>query len=302
MQTITPHLWFDKGAREAAELYVSLVPGSAIKNIRTIKGTPSGDCDFVSFELAGQPFLAISAGPLFRFNPSVSFHIKCGTTQEVDAVWERLLPGGKILMPIGSYPFSERFGWVEDKYGVSWAVIHIGDQQVRQRITPVLLLVGRLAGKAEEALHFYASVFAHASGAAEVSPTSVQVFWRHGAGAAPEVEGTVQYAEVSLGGTALGAVDSARDHSFSFNEAISFLIPCDTQEEIDYFWEKLSADPKAERCGWLKDKYGLSWQVAPAAMQKFLDGADPERTRRVTQAFLRMKKFNIAELERAAEG
>jgi predicted 3-demethylubiquinone-9 3-methyltransferase (glyoxalase superfamily) len=79
-------------------------------------------------------------------------------------------------------------------------------------------------------------------------------------------------------------------------------VPCDTQEEIDYFWGKLSADPKAEQCGWLKDKYGLSWQVAPTIMQKFMGGGDRKRMERVTQAFLKMKKFDIAALERAAEG
>src|SRR5690349_5866654 len=82
MQKITPHLWFDKEALEAAEWYVSLFPGSRITNVTKLTGTPSGDCDLVSFELAGMPFMAISAGPLFKFNPSVSFHIKCATTQE----------------------------------------------------------------------------------------------------------------------------------------------------------------------------------------------------------------------------
>jgi predicted 3-demethylubiquinone-9 3-methyltransferase (glyoxalase superfamily) len=110
MQKITPHLWFDKEAREAAELYVSLFPGSKITNVTTLTNTPSGDCDILSFELAGQPFMAISAGPLFKFNPSVSFHINCSTTQEVDSIWERLSPGGKILMPLGTYPLLHATG------------------------------------------------------------------------------------------------------------------------------------------------------------------------------------------------
>jgi len=118
MQEITPHLWFNKEAKEAAGFYASLLPNSTIKNITTLPNTPSGDCAVVSFELCGQPFMAISAGPLFKFNASVSFHVKCQTKAEVDAIWERLSPGGKILMPIGAYPFSERYGWVEDKYGL----------------------------------------------------------------------------------------------------------------------------------------------------------------------------------------
>jgi len=96
-------------------------------------------------------------------------------------------------------------------------------------------------------------------------------------------------------------MDSAHEHKFAFNEAISFIVPCDTQREIDYFWEKLSADPKAEQCGWLKDKYGVIWQVTPTILNQMLGGNDEERTARVTQAFLNMKKLFNA-LKRAYEG
>jgi predicted 3-demethylubiquinone-9 3-methyltransferase (glyoxalase superfamily) len=126
MQKITPHLWFDKEAREATQLYSSLFPNSKVTNITTLHDTPSGDCDVVSFELSGQPFMALSAGPLFKFNPSVSFHVKCGTKDEVDAMWEKLSQGGKILLPLGAYPFSERYGWLEDKYRLSWQLIFAG--------------------------------------------------------------------------------------------------------------------------------------------------------------------------------
>jgi predicted 3-demethylubiquinone-9 3-methyltransferase (glyoxalase superfamily) len=88
---------------------------------------------------------------------------------------------------------------------------------------------------------------------------------------------------------------------FKFNEAISFMVHCDTQEEIDYYWEKLSADPKAEQCGWLKDKYGLSWQVVPTIMNQMMKDKDPKKIARVTQAFLKMKKFDIAKLKQAYE-
>ena len=88
---------------------------------------------------------------------------------------------------------------------------------------------------------------------------------------------------------------------FKFNEAISFMVHCDTQEEIDYYWDKLSADPKAEQCGWLKDKYGLSWQIVPAIMNEMLRDKDQKRIARVTEAFLKMKKFDIAKLKQAYE-
>ena len=98
------------------------------------------------------------------------------------------------------------------------------------------------------------------------------------------------------------AMDSAREHNFAFNEAISFMVSCDTQQEIDYYWEKLSAVPEAEQCGWLKDKYGLSWQITPGSLDEMMQEGTPEQIARVTQAFLPMKKFDIAKLRKAYEG
>jgi predicted 3-demethylubiquinone-9 3-methyltransferase (glyoxalase superfamily) len=293
MQTITPHLWFDKEAKEAAELYVSLIAGSKMKSVRTIRDTPSGDCDIVSFELAGQPFMAISAGPLFKFNPSVSFHVKCKTKEEVDALWGKLSEGGKIRIPLGAYPFGERYGWTEDRYGLSWQLTFAGGGEIEQKITPVLMFVDKLWGKTEEAINFYASVF---------GDPPPKILARYGNGEEPNKEGTVRYAQFSLRGQEFGAMDSALEHKFAFNEAISFVVPCDAQEEIDDYWEKLSADPNAEQCGWLKDKYGLSWQICPTIMNQMMGSDDPQRVARVLQAFLKMKKFDIAKLQRAYGG
>jgi predicted 3-demethylubiquinone-9 3-methyltransferase (glyoxalase superfamily) len=97
-------------------------------------------------------------------------------------------------------------------------------------------------------------------------------------------------------------MDSAREHGFSFNEAISFMVYCENQEEIDYHWKELSAVPEAEQCGWLKDKYGLSWQIVPAVMDEMMQDQDPERLARVTQAFLKMKKFDLDVLQTAYDG
>lgn len=303
MHKITPHLWFDKEAKEAAELYASLITPSKIRSVTTLRNTPSGDCDIVSFELSGQPFMAISAGPLFKFNPSISFHLKCKTKDEVDAIFERLSQGGKVLMPLGSYPWSERYGWLEDKYGLSWQVIFVGDREMGQRITPVLMFVGQVCGKTEDAVSFYTEVFKKApSGSGVKGETGGNILSRYGKGEEPEREGTVRYASFTLTGHEFGAMDSAREHQFTFNEAISFIVPCETQREIDYFWEKLSADPQAGQCGWLKDKYGLSWQITPSILNDMLGGKDEKRTARVTQAFLKMKRFDIDALTRAYEG
>ena len=301
MRKITPHLWFDKDAKDAAELYTSLVPNSKIANVRTLHNTPSGDCDIVSFELSGQPFMAISAGPLYKFNPSVSFHVKCKAKDEVDAIFKRLSDGGKVLMPLASYPFSDRYGWLEDRYGLSWQVILAGEREMKQRIMPALMFVGKVCGKTEEAVSFYAEVFKD-SPAGAAGRTNAKILARYGRGEEPDREGTVRYASFTLLGQEFGAMDSAREHKFAFSEAISFMVPCDMQGEIDYFWERLSADPKAEQCGWLRDRYGLSWQITPTIMNEILGGNDKERTARVTKAFLKMKKFDIDALKQAYEG
>lgn len=293
MSKITPHLWFDKEAKEAAHFYCSIFPNSKVTNITTLHDTPSGDCDVVSFELAGQPFMAISAGPLFKFNPSVSFLVVCKTKQEVDDLWAKLSKGGNALMGLGEYPFSQRYGWTTDKYGLSWQIMLASDYPFKHKIKPTWMFVGDICGKAEEAMKFYASIF---------PASQVGGIARYPAGMEPDKVGTVMHGAVTLAGQEFFAMDSARKHNFGFNESISFMINCDTQKEIDHFWEKLSAVPEAEVCGWLKDKYGLSWQVVPASLGDMMRSGTQEQVARVTQAFLQMKKFDIAQLKKAYQG
>ena len=300
MQKITPHLWFDKEAREAAEFYTSLFPDSKVTNITTLHDTPSGDSDIVSFELAGQSFMAISAGPLFKFNPSVSFFVNFDPSKDKDArnnldkMWERLSEGGTALMPLDKYPFSERFGWVQDKYGLSWQLI-LSDPEGEERpfIVPSIMYVGDVAGRAEEAINHYLSIF---------KKSKLGAIARYGAGQEPDKEGPVMFADFMLEGQWFAAMDSAHEHNFAFNEAVSFLVDCDTQEEMDTYWERLSAVPEAEQCGWLKDKFGVSWQISSAALREMLTNGTREQVDRVTQAFLPMKKLDVAELQKAYEG
>jgi predicted 3-demethylubiquinone-9 3-methyltransferase (glyoxalase superfamily) len=290
---ITPHLWFDSEAVEAAEFYASAFPSSKVTDVSTLHDTPSGDADVVSFELFGQPFMAISAGPLFEFTPAVSFLVGCRSKEEVDELWGKLAEGGAALMPLDSYPFSERYGWTEDRYGLSWQVMYVSDEEIRQRITPTLLFVGEVCGRAEEAVDLYTSVF---------PDSKVGHVLRYAEGEEPEEEGTIKHAGFTLAGHEFAAMDSARDHNFGFNEAISFMVGCETQDEIDYYWDSLSAVPEAEQCGWLKDKFGVSWQIVPSILGKLLGSGTEQQRARVTQAFLQMKKFDIAELKRAYEG
>jgi predicted 3-demethylubiquinone-9 3-methyltransferase (glyoxalase superfamily) len=292
-QKITACLWFEKEAEEVSKFYTSIFKDSKVKNTTTLHNTPSGTVDIATLELAGQEFIILVAGPLFKFTPAVSFLVACDTKEEVEALWAKLSKGGMALMELGEYPFSEKYGWTQDRYGLSWQVRFMGDRKIEQKITPTLMFVGKQCGKAEQAINFYGSVFHN---------TRVGDIFRYGKGQEPDKEGTVAHAAFTLEGQRFAAMDSAREHLFTFNEAISFEVHCETQEEIDHYWGKLSADPKAEQCGWLKDNYGLSWQIVPTAMEKMLKDKDQKKLARVTEAFLKMKKFNIETLERAYQG
>jgi predicted 3-demethylubiquinone-9 3-methyltransferase (glyoxalase superfamily) len=300
MQKIVPHLWYDKEAVEAANFYTSIFPNSKITTTTVIKDTPSGDCDIVSFDIIGHSFQAISAGPYFTFNPSISIMVNFDPSLDtearsrIDEIWEKLSVGGKVLMPLDKYPFSERYGWIEDKYGMTWQLILTKPEgEERPAIIPSLMFTKDICGKAQEATDFYISIFKNAQrGAMTLYP----------AGMEPSKEGTVMFTDFKLAGQWFAAMDSAGEHNFSFNEAVSLIVNCDTQEEIDYFWEKLSAVPESEQCGWLKDKYGVSWQIVPTAMNDMMASGDAEKIAKVTQAFLKMKKFDIAKLKEAYEG
>lgn len=305
MQKITPHLWYDKEAKEAAEFYCSLFPNSKITNITTLHDTPSGDADIISFELAGQKFMSISAGPLFKFNPSISFILNFDPSRDknarnnLDSSWKKLSQGGTVLMPLDKYPFSEHYGWIQDKYGLSWQLILSNpDGEERPFITPSLMFVGNVCGKAEEASDFYMAVFSNV----DRINTKRGTIARYPAGMEPDKETNIMFTDFMIENQWFAAMDSAHEHNFAFNEAISFIVSCDTQKEIDYYWEKLSAVPAAEQCGWCKDKYGVSWQIIPTMMGEMMSKGTKEQIHRLTQAFMPMKKFDIEKLQKAYEG
>jgi predicted 3-demethylubiquinone-9 3-methyltransferase (glyoxalase superfamily) len=290
MQKIIPHLWFDTQAGEAADFYLSVFPNAKDLGRYIIEDTPSGDAQSVTLELYGQEFMFISAGPYFTINPSVSFLIACSSKQEVDNLWNQLIDGGSALMDLDRYPFSEHYGWVVDKFGVSWQIMAMGDMPITQKITPTMMFVGDNSGKCEAAINDYVSLFKHAK---------INTMERYGSGMEPNQPEMIKHIAFDLESESFAAMDSAYDHPFSFNEAISFIVYCDSQEEIDYYWERLSFVPEAEQCGWLKDKYGFSWQIIPSAMEELMTHGDADQIERVTKAFLQMKKFVISDLLKA---
>ncbi|BCT92463.1 VOC family protein [Lysobacter helvus] len=298
---ITPHLWFDTQAREAAEFYCRVFPDASIDSVTTLHDTPSGDCDIVSFTLAGQPFMAISAGPLFPLNPSISFFVHFDPSRDadarahLDALWAQLVDGGQALMALDAYPFSARYGWVQDRFGVSWQLMLVDAAAApRPMIVPSLLFTGAAYGQAEAAGAFYRSVF-------DVSQAGLLI--PYPAGMDPDRAGTVMYSDFRLGERNwFAAMDSGHAHGFGFNEAISFVVPCRDQAEIDRYWAQLSSVPEAEQCGWCKDRFGVSWQIVPASMNAIMASGDRAVIDRVTQAFLPMCKLDVAKIEAAARG
>lgn len=292
MQKIFTHLWFDTQAKEATAFYTSLFPDSEVTSVKTITDTPSGDTDIVNFKLAGQDFMAISAGPYFKFTPAISLFVTFDSEEEIEKVWNALIEGGSALMAYDKYPWAEKYGWVKDKYGLTWQLSFNAGRQSAQRITPLLMFTKEKAGKAKEAIEFYESIFPN-------SKTEMVMQYEEGEG---DTEGFIKHGRFTLDGYGFMAMDSSGPHDFTFTEAISFVVQCDTQEEIDEYWEKLSAVPESEQCGWLKDKYGVSWQIVPSIMKEMMASEDADARNRVTQAFLKMKKFDIVTLQKAYEG
>lgn len=275
---IYPCLWFDGKAREAAEFYCTVFNNSAI----------TADTQLVvTFKSAGQKFMCLNGGPEFTFNPSVSFYVLCETEDEIDKVWKSLLVGGSVLMPLDKYAWSTKYGWVQDRFGISWQLSLGKKKDVDQKFTPLLMFTGKQNGKAEQAIQFYTSVFAGSDIIGILRYTKDQ----------NEVEGNVTHAQFRLGRQVFMAMDSSLQHQFSFNEAISFVVDCETQEEIDYYWNKLTEDGEEIQCGWLKDKFGVSWQIVPTILDKLM--SDPSKSERVINAFLQMKKFEIEKLVNA---
>jgi predicted 3-demethylubiquinone-9 3-methyltransferase (glyoxalase superfamily) len=227
--------------------------------------------------------MGLNGGPIFKFSPSISFFVYCKTEKEVNEMYEKLSEGGKVMMPLDKYPFSERYAFISDKFGVSWQIM-LGDS--KQRIFPSLLFVDKDCGKAEEAVQFYTSIFKH---------SKINSMQHYGKGENGK-EGTVMYSSFTLEGQEFSAMDGAGPHKFTFTPATSFIVNCDTQEEIDYYWDKLSAVPQAEQCGWLQDKFGVSWQIVPSILEKLMKGP---KAKKVMKELLEMKKLDIEKLQQA---
>lgn len=300
-QKIMPCLWFDNQAEEAANFYTAIFNHSKIGHIahygkegKEVHGGNEGQVLTVEFYIENYKLLGLNGGPVFKSNPSISFFVMCDTEAEEDKLWKKLSENGQILMPLDRYDWSKKYGWVQDKFGISWQLMLRDGDETTQKISPSFLFMGPHRGHAEDAMRFYAKIFKNSNiegiskyGKNEVAP-----------------EGFVKHAQFQLLGQNFMVMDAGQDGEFRFNEAISLMVHCIDQEEVDYYWGKLTkgGDPKAQQCGWLKDKFGVSWQVVPSELMEMMKSEHKEKTDRVMKAFMQMKKFKIDDLKKAFNG
>lgn len=271
--TIFPCLWFDGQAKAAADLYCSIFSNSKITT-----DTPM----VVQFEIEGKKIMGLNGGPMFKINPSISLFVTCQTNEEIENIWNKLIDGGMAMMALDKYPWSEKYGWVVDKFGMTWQLMLGNMPAESQKITISFLFVGEQYGKAEQAINHYTAIF----------PKSQIHSLQHYQAGEGQPEGTLKFGNFSLNNELFAAMDGFGAHEFKFNEGVSLVVECDTQEEIDNYWNSLLADGgKESMCGWLVDKFGVSWQIIPQIIGKLM--SDPEKGSRVMQAVMKMKKLDI---------
>ena len=280
MSTITPFIWFNGNAQEAMDLYISAFPDA-----KMISQSP-----FISkISLMGQELQIMNYETKAILNPSISFFVNFKTAEEVENLYRKLKDGCKELMPLSQYPFSKKYVWLQDEFGVSWQISQ-SDNIDKNFINPSFLFHGDNAGKAQKAIDLYTSIFAQ---------SKVEFISKYGENALDKAE-YINYSLFQLQNQQFGVMDSSFDHLFEFNEAISFLISVDIQKDVDYYWDKLiEGGGKAVQCGWLEDKFGISWQVVPVQLMKLMGDSDQVKSERVRQAMFKMIKIDIAGLEAA---
>lgn len=268
--TIYPALWFDNQALEAFEFYCSVFPNSIVleHNQTVVKASLSNQC-----------FIGINGGPYFLPNPAISFTVICDSREEINALWQKLILGGASIIDLGHYSWNAYYGWVQDQFGYTWQLQLGNGGKTQQHILPNLLFCGMHQNQCSQALQYYQKIFPE--------------FQRHQLLRYPsgDLEGKIQNSIFSLNHLKFIAKDSPHRHIFDFNESVSFVIPCKTQQEIDYYWNYFTEHGSESWCGWCKDVFGISWQVIPNNLAQIL-ATHPQAYSTLT----RMKKITIEDL------
>lgn len=280
---IYPCVWFNTEGKEAADYYSDIFPHTKLTE----------NNGFVQMlDMNGQKLMLLTAGPRFKPNASISFLIANEDEKETERLYNELAKGGKALMPLDSYPFSKKYGWVEDKYGVSWQLYTGEKGNTDQYFVATLMYVGEQNGRAKEAIKLYTTVFPD-------SKTEGIMEYPEGGEDTP---GNVQHAQFHINGYTLACMDSSLEHKFGFDEGVSLVVVTKDQEETDHYWNALTADGGEESmCGWLKDKFGVSWQIVPKRLMELFALPDRDKAQRAMATMMKMRKIVIADLEMAAK-
>lgn len=281
---IFPCLWYDGDAKESAEFYCKVFNGKITADTPMV----------MNIDLFGQKLMLLNGGPHFTKNASVSFMIICETEVEVQKYWDQLIDGGIALMEIGEYPWSKKYGWVRDKFGVTWQVYLGENGDVEQKIIPTLMFIHQNNGKAMQAMKLYTQIFPN---------SKIGNILKYGDGVGNEtheIPENVQHAHFEIDGYSFFCMDNSYDHQFDFNEGISVVVMTDSQDQTDNYWDALTVDGGRESmCGWLKDKFGMSWQIVPKRLIELMSDPDPEKAQKVMMAMMKMQKIVIQDLEKA---
>lgn len=278
---IHPCLWFDGNGKEAADFYTGI-----FENSRITIDTPM----VVMFEIEGKKIMALNGGPTYKLNPSISFYVSCESVEEIDEYYNKLIDGGMAMMALDKYPWSERYGWVADKFGTTWQLILHPEHALNQKISSAFLFTGSMFGHAAEAMKKYTSIFPNSKILAEnLYPDGD-----------PQIAGKLMFGQFSIDNEVFVAMDGPGEHKFQFNEAYSLVVECDDQDELDKYWTKLTEGGEEVQCGWLKDEFGVAWQILPKILPSLL--TDPEKSKRVMVEVQKQIKLDIQKLVDAAWG
>lgn len=287
MQTIIPHLWFDREALEAAQIYTSLFPDSHMDWTHDLTDTPSGDAVLVQFQLANLTLAAISAGPYFKLNESTSLMVHFQNKDELDRIFETLSEAGRVLMPLGEYPFNSYYVWFEDQFGLSWQFFYSPENSRAVQLEICLLFSQEQVGQARSFLEKAQAVFPN---------SQIGTVNHYQENEKQEAKALINYGELLLNQQRLVVMDHGFGGENSFNEAFSLMVYTDSQEETQRLYQQLSHVPESEQCGWVKDEFGISWQIVPRPLMDAYQILSKEEMKAVHDPILTMKRLNYDEI------
>lgn len=285
---IMPAFWCTGTMAEQARAYAALFPGATIDG--QDPGAWAPGAPGATLALDGCAVQLIDGGPMYAPTPAISLFVQRPDEGGVRALWDGLAEGGAVLMPLDAWPWARLFGWVQDRWGVTWQV-NLGPlDEVGQAVLPYLTFAGPAAGRVRAALDLYARAF---------PDLRVDGIHDHD-GSGPDPAGTVMHAQVRLRGGTMMLSESAQGHDWGFTPGTSLSVACEDQAQVDRLWDLFLEGGKPQRCGWLTDAFGVSWQIVPQVLADIMARGTPDQKARAVAAFLPMEKLDGPTLAAAA--